>query len=437
MGLGDVFKATENKKLVEELATSKAENQKLVEKISELQEQITPELLTSVQKTIKELTVEKESLQNSVAELNIKYRQADIEYQKLRSLIDGATTMYEYGLYAPKYDFETSEEYAVQLEAIKNKEKEMIAGGKAAECHTKWEVSGSREKGMKMERDTIKLLLRAFNNECDGYIRKVSHSNIETTENHIQSSYNVITRLAKVNDITINESYLELKKQELYLAYEYACKKQEEKEAAKEERARLREEAKLLKEIEEERRKIEKEQTHYQNALEKLTSQIEQNPNDPELLAKKQELEQHIADTNLALQDVDYRAANKRAGYVYVISNIGAFGEGVYKIGMTRRLDPMERVDELGDASVPFDFDVHAMIFTDDAPGLEAALHKAFEDKKVNMVNPRREFFRVSLDEIKSVVKENFDKTVEFVDYPEADQYRASMQIINGTLLKI
>ena len=126
------------------------------------------------------------------------------------------------------------------------------------------------------------------------------------------------------------------------------------------------------------------------------------------------------------MQEVDYRAANQKAGYVYIISNIGAFGENVYKIGMTRRLDPTERVSELGDASVPFNFDIHAMIFSEDAPALEAALHKAFENKKLNMVNQRREFFRVTLDEIKDTVKKNFDKTVEFINDAEAEQYRIS-----------
>ena len=128
-------------------------------------------------------------------------------------------------------------------------------------------------------------------------------------------------------------------------------------------------------------------------------------------------------------KDVDYREANQRAGYVYVISNIGAFGENVYKIGMTRRLDPQDRVDELGDASVPFDFDVHAMIFSDDAPRLEAALHNAFADRKLNFVNQRREFFRVSLDEIKKVVKENYDRSVEFVELAPAEQYRESIKL--------
>lgn len=104
----------------------------------------------------------------------------------------------------------------------------------------------------------------------------------------------------------------------------------------------------------------------------------------------------------------------------------GSFGEGVYKIGMMRRLEPMERIRELGDASVPFNFDVHAMIFCDDAPRLEAALHKEFEDRKMNLVNTRREFFKASLSEIEEVIKKNYDKTVEFKEVPDADQYRIS-----------
>ena len=177
--------------------------------------------------------------------------------------------------------------------------------------------------------------------------------------------------------------------------------------------------------------KIEKEQTHYQTAYEKLLKQLEATPDNVDLIKKKAELENQLQDIEKAIQDIDYREANHKAGYVYIISNIGAFGENVYKIGMTRRLDPQDRVDELGDASVPFNFDVHAMIFSDDAPALEAALHKAFEDKKLNMVNTRREFFNVTLDEIKEVVKKNFDKTVEFIDVPDAEQYRVSQKMKN------
>lgn len=163
--------------------------------------------------------------------------------------------------------------------------------------------------------------------------------------------------------------------------------------------------------------------------MRKSGEQLESSPDNADLLVKKTALEDQLNEISKALSDIDYREANQKAGYVYIISNIGAFGPNVYKIGMTRRLDPQDRIDELGDASVPFNFDVHAMIFSDDAPALEAALHKAFEDRKLNMVNTRREFFDVSLDEIKSVIRKNFDKTVEFIDVPDAEQYRISLKM--------
>lgn len=437
MGLGDIFKANENKHLAEQVATLNSDNKKLLEEIESLKAQLNPEHFDKLNHTVERLKNEESELRYALKQLDEQKTNSKIELQNLRREVDlykCEAEMCEYGVYAPKYDFENSDLYAERLEIIKEKEKMMISNGEAAKCNTNWVILGSREKGIKMEKDTIKLLLRAFNNECDGYIRKVSHSNIESTEKHILTSYNVISKLAKVNDITISEKYLDLKKQELYLSFEYACKKQEEKEAAKEERARLREQAKLQKEIEEARQKLQKEREHYLTALKSIEQQLKTAEGElkEELLKKQSEIQSQISDNDIAMQDVDYREANQRAGYVYIISNIGAFGENVYKIGMTRRLNPMDRVDELGDASVPFEFDVHAMIFSDDAPALENALHKAFEDKKVNMINKRREFFRVSLDEIKEVVKANFDKTVEFIEYPEADQYRASQQILNS-----
>lgn len=135
----------------------------------------------------------------------------------------------------------------------------------------------------------------------------------------------------------------------------------------------------------------------------------------------------NLVELDQALKDVDYREANQRAGYVYIISNIGAFGKDIYKIGMTRRLDPQDRIDELGSASVPFRFDVHAFIFSDDAPKLENALHKAFENNRVNMMNNRKEFFNITLEEIEKVVKKNYDKIVNFKHEPDAEQYRETL----------
>jgi hypothetical protein len=192
-----------------------------------------------------------------------------------------------------------------------------------------------------------------------------------------------------------------------------------------------KEQERVRKELEEARKDIVKEQLHYNNALKDILDRLDNDSSveNEYLLEKKTEIENHLGELDQKLKDIDYREANKPAGYVYIISNIGSFGENVYKIGMTRRLNPMERIDELGDASVPFKFDVHALIFSDDAPSLETALHHAFENNKVNMVNARREFYRVTLDKIEDVVKSNYDKTVEFIKIPQEEQYRESLRL--------
>ena len=310
----------------------------------------------------------------------------------------------------------SSDVYKERLTTIQNQQKQMIKQDIAASGNTDWTVNNNKAKGRKMVNDMKKLLLRAFNSECDETIGKVKYNNIETSVRKIVKSAEQIQKLGTIMSVYINQSYIDLKIVELYLAFEYQQKKQQEKEE-------------LKKEIEEKRKKIKKEQTHYQQALKNLLSQIKEHGETEDLIAKKAELETELSNIDKSIKDIDYREANQKAGYVYVISNVGSFGENIYKIGMTRRLEPQDRVDKLGDASVPFKFDVHAMIFSDNAPALEAALHRAFEDRKLNMVNTRREFFYVTLDEIKQVVKENFDKTVEFIDFPDAEQYRTSLKM--------
>lgn len=339
--------------------------------------------------------------------------------------------MQSFGLYTPHYTFMNADEYKARLLEIRAEQKDMVKNKTAVSGNTNWTVNNSESKGRKMVSDMQKLLLRAFNSECDDVIEHVKYNNIEASEKRITSSRDAISKLGSIMDVSIQPKYYRLKIEELHLAFEYAQKKQQEKEEQKEARARMREEAKLAKEIEEERKKLEKEQRHYQNALQRINAQLEaaSEADRAAIEEKKAELVAQLNKIDKEFADVDYREANQRAGYVYVISNIGAFGENVYKIGMTRRLDPQDRVDELGDASVPFNFDVHAMIFSNDAPKLEAALHNAFADRKLNFVNQRREFFNVTLDEIKQVVRENYDKSVEFVELAPAEQYRESLKL--------
>lgn len=337
----------------------------------------------------------------------------------------------DFALYTPRYNLMKADDYKERLQNIRFRQKEMIRSGTAVTADINWQVNGSIAKGKKMVSDMQKLLLRAFNSECDDVIEHVKYNNIDASEKRITKSRDAISKLGSMMSISIAPRYYDLKIQELHLAFEYQRKKELEREEQRETRARMREEARLAKEIEEERKKLEKEQKHYKNALQQIDVQFRNAADEDKeaILAKRNELLQQLSKIDEEFKAVDYREANQRAGYVYVISNIGAFGENVYKIGMTRRLDPQERVDELGDASVPFKFDVHAMIFSDNAPGLEAALHNAFADRKVNYINQRREFFRVSLDEIKKVVKENYDGSAEFTEIAPAEQYRESLKI--------
>ena len=384
---------------------------------------------SSAHKNLDEMKAEAEkAVAKKQTDLNSIEKQI-AEKKKQLICMDDEILVQEFGLYTPQYDFASALDYKEELSQIRQVQKDLIKEKEAVLGNTEWTVNNSKAKGKKMVSDTQKLLLRAFNTECDDLINRVKYNNFDVTLDRIYKSAETITKLGSVMNISISQKYLDAKVKELRLAFEYREKKQQEKEEQKMARAEQREQAKLQREIEEQRKKVEKEQTHYQTAYEKLKLQLEQNPEDKDLLEKKEQLENHLSDIDKALCDIDYRQANMRAGYVYIISNIGAFGKDIYKIGMTRRLDPQDRVDELGDASVPFNFDVHAMIFSDDAPALEADLHRAFEDRKLNMVNQRREFFNVTLDEIKEVIKKNFDKTVEFVDVPDAEQYRISQKM--------
>lgn len=387
---------------------------------------------SEIQKNIDNAKKELESLNQEIITKNNSINNLDVEIKEKKLMIDDLTdevSYQEFGFYRPKYDCMSSTEYTEKIKEIRTKQKNLVKDKKALSFSTEWTLDGSKAKGRAMNNDNMKMVLRAFNNECDVLISKVKFNNVERIEDRIKKVALQIDKLNTRNKISILQSYIDLKIEELHLVHEHAVKKQEEKEILREQRAQEREEAKLQKEIEDARKAFIKEQTHYNNALEKLLYQLENadESNKNELETKITEIKDKLAEIDKGIENIDYREANKKAGYVYVISNIGSFGKDVYKIGMTRRLEPMDRVDELGDASVPFKFDVHAMIFSDDAPKLEAALHHAFDDKKVNMINNRKEFFNVKLEEIEKVVKENHDKLVEFVKTPDAEQYRESM----------
>lgn len=447
MGL---FGFGKSKKLENEIINLQQRNESLQQEIENLrtqnislQSKLLPEhsQIEDLKRIISDLSAQADSKKNQINLYNTQIHESEKKISDLQKNISQLNSklsdfndeidMLECGFYRPTYEFANSDLYKSKLTEVRALQKSMIKNNTACTGNMNWSVNGSTSQGNKMVKDMQKLLLRAFNVECDDIISNVKLSNKEKSIDKIYNSAESISKLGKIMLISINDRYIKLKIEELNLAIDFAQKKEEEKERIRELKEQEREAKKAQKEIEEARKKLEKEQTHYTNALQTICKQLEKNPDNADLLIKKEEIESNLNDTEKAIEDVDYRQANQRAGYVYVISNIGAFGENVYKIGMTRRLEPMERINELSGASVPFNFDVHALIFTEDAPGLETALHKAFEKQKVNKINTRREFFRITLDEIKKVVRDNFDKTVEWIDFPEAEQYRQSLLLEN------
>lgn len=403
-------------------------------KIKELKK-IEERAIKDLENEMSRLNERRNIIKDDISNLDLKKFEKEKELKNLNDEIvelRDEVLLQSFSLYKPQYDFVNSEQYKYKLDNIREEQKNMIRQDKAVLGRTDWVVNNDARRGKKLVNDTKKLLLRAFNSECEYVISKVRYNNFDTCLKRINKASETISKLGVVMDISIDSKYYELKVQELRLALEYKQMKQREKEEQQELRARMREEARIQREIEEERKKVEKEKKHYVNALKEAQKQLFECTDTVQktvLEEKLDEMQAQVAKIDKNLADIDYREANQRVGYVYVISNIGSFGENIYKIGMTRRLNPQERVDELGNASVPFNFDVHAMIFSKDAPALENALHHAFDDRKVNMVNKRREFFNVSLDEIEKVVKENFDGSVEFEKTALAEQYRESLKI--------
>lgn len=347
-------------------------------------------------------------------------------------VLEETVQLESFALYEPKFKLINSAEYKDRLDKVRAQQKDLIKNGDAAIGNTNWEVNGKKSEGKKLVNDMVKLLVRSFNNECDYCVDNVKFNNIELGEKRIRTSFETCNKLGRVMTVTLTKEFLSLKLDELHLAHEFQVKKQEEKEEAKKAREELREQQKLEQEIRAARDKIAKERKHFTTALAGLQSRLSLATDEQErvdLQARIDEVQAKRDELDQEEKVIDYREQNAKAGYVYVISNVGAFGEGIYKIGMTRRLDPMDRVDELGDASVPFWFDVHALVFSENAPALEAKLHERFAAGRLNKVNGRKEFFRADIKEIEAVIRANYDSVVEVVHEAPAEQYRESLRM--------
>ena len=325
------------------------------------------------------------------------------------------------------YENITSEECKNELAMLKNEYNELVKRDNAVNVQ---EVFDGNKKQVTNNKRQI---LLCFNAECANIINSLTYKNSDTCRGKIQRAFENINKVFAVDGVSLKPAVLEIKLKELTLIHAYEVKKEQEREEQKAIREQMLEEEKVRREIEREKAKLDKEENQFKNEISKLMKYL-QKATDVEkqlYVDKIKELEDKLKLLEKDRENVLQREQNTRAGYVYVISNIGSFGEDVYKIGMTRRLEPMDRIKELGDASVPFGFDVHAMIFSEDAPSLENILHQTFKKYQINKVNDRKEFFKVPLNEIEDVVKKNHNATVKFTMIAEATQYRESLKLAN------
>ena len=309
-----------------------------------------------------------------------------------------------------------------QLKAARLESKRLVKSGAAADCDY---------KEPRRREDAIHFVIDAFNGKVDSALTKAKKINHGKLGQEFRDAFYLVNLNGKAfKDARITEAYYESRKNELkwaVAAQELQRKDREEQRAIK---AAIREEEKAKKEYERAIKQAEKDEKKIENEIAKVRKSLqaanteERNKYEEEMRKLRERL-QEAEDRHKRAESM---AQQTRRGHVYIISNIGSFGEGVVKIGMTRRLEPMDRVKELGDASVPFTFDVHAMIFDEDAPTLERRLHERFDQRRVNRINYRKEFFTVSVNELRKEI-ETIGLNCHWTMAAEAADYRQTCKI--------
>jgi hypothetical protein len=323
----------------------------------------------------------------------------------------------EAGIYRYHHPLENAVAYKERLRALECRIADLVTSGEAILMSSKFTFDNSLAKGQKLARDLGTLMLRAYNAEVDNCLRTLRLGTVKVAKRRIESTRHAIARLGATMEMRVSDTLHFLRLEELELTADYLMKKEDERQAAREERARLREEKRVEAELAAEHERLAKERQHYLNALAAVR---EGGFDDPELVRKLAEIEEAISRN-------DCRAANIRAGYVYVVSNRGAFGPDVVKIGMTRRLEPQERINELGGASVPFRFDLHGLFFSEDALTLESELHEHFAGRRINFANNRKEFFFATPGEVRDVLVSRVGNLLDYAETAESTEFLQSI----------
>lgn len=383
---------------------------------------------------LRNLEAKKSDLISSIEGLRTSYSEKKAVHDRLLkqlALFDEKLAFAEMGVYEPHFDFTDSEQFKSAIIRVRDEQKRMVSAKTAVVCTTKWQVDGSASKGQTMTNRNVRLTLRAFNNECEAAIANVRWNNANAMEKRLLNAQQQIDNLNASNSIFITTEYLKIRLKELYLTHEYREKLKSEREERAEMARFAREEQKLIRDME----RAEEEEDRYKRLLAKAQTEAERavGPQMESYNEKIRMLERDLADAHARVERAQAMAEKTRSGYVYIISNVGSFGEEVVKIGLTRRLDPSDRVRELGDASVPFIFDTHAIIYSDDAPTLERSLHNEFEKTRINTQNFRKEFFRASIEDVEAAVKRLAPDAPFFKDV-EAQEYRETLARRNAML---
>lgn len=401
-----------NKNLTQDIEANQSKLATLEETIEKEKAKIEHDIEVRISKKNTELN----QLYSEISKIKKELENKKLEIENLEPLVT-VTNIDTEGL-----ELATSQELKNILSKYKLEEAELVKNNTA--------INTLFDSDKKFINTQTRQILRSFNAECDLAISNVTLKNIDTMRNKILRSYETLNKIYKSDGVQITKEFLENKLQQLITAHLYQEKLEDERVQKKLIQEQLKEEEKVRREIEREKAKIEKDETQFKNEISKLMKYLQKTDNEVEktlYIDKIKECEEKLSELETVKSDVLNREKNTRAGFVYIISNIGSFGENIFKIGMTRRLEPMDRIKELSSASVPFEFDVHALIFSDDAPSLESILHNTFREYEVNKVNHRKEFFSIPLEKIEKVVTEHHNATVQWTYDAAAEEYRESL----------
>ncbi|MFP6852867.1 MAG: DUF4041 domain-containing protein [Pseudomonadales bacterium] len=338
--------------------------------------------------------------------------------------------MIENGLYPPTFGYLDSESLKESISAEREKQLEIIKGDKAVSKYGTFTLFGSKKDGAALVTDYKKVFLRTFNAEFEDIRKKLRMSNVESSEDKLYRISEQLESLGEVLNVEIDRKYLSAKSRELDVWSTEIEERHKVKEERKEQQRLLREQKKEFKKDDEELETEIEISTAMLNKAKKRALELV-GMTDQDVTDELKSLEKEIAEHETRIEESMSEAQKTKAGYIYVISNVGSFGEGILKIGMTRRLEPMDRVVELGDASVPYRFDVHTIAFVENAPDIERKLHQHFHECRINKENDRKEFFAVAIKDVREAleslgVESEWYFDVEAREHSESELIRAA-----------